>query len=294
MPVVITDNNLRLYKFAPRRHTGPVLRYLTTGLRHFGLQPMYVHARSNWEFFAVLQGKCGPAFPGVQPPVLHPSHLWVFPPENAHGWIGSGSQRCRVAVFHFGTVPLVLDKIVRAQGYLERPLSPSQAQRVLELQKELHPHYEHITEKSLLIFEKALLELSLIALEDVPFEVTETKADRAIRKVEASLTWYLEHIADQPSLEQVAGAVHVSVSHLRRLFWQARKESPQKAFARLRVQRAIELLSHSDLKLDMVAARCGFSSSSDFCRVFKHHQGISPDAWRKKQLAPYQEPTTRS
>ena len=291
--VVITGSNLRLYKFALGRQIELVLRYLTTGLRHFGLQPMYVHQRSNWEFFAVLQGKCGPVFPGKQTPVLHQRHLWVLPPENAHGWIGHGVQRCRVAVFHFGTVPLVLDKTARARGHLERPLATSQVQRLLELQKELRPHYEHVTEKSLLIFEKALLELSLLALEDVPFETTETKADRAIRKVESSLTWYIEHIALQPRLEQVADAVHVSVSHLRRLFWQARKESPQKAFARLRVQRAIELLSHSDLKLEMIAARCGFSSSCDFCRVFKHHQGISPDAWRKKQLAPYQEPTTR-
>lgn len=250
---------------------------------------MYVHQRSNWEFFAVVQGKCGPTFPGTQTPVLRQRHLWILPPENAHGWVGHGAQRCRIVVFHFGTVPLVLDKIARAQRFLERPLSPSQVQRVLELQKELRPHYEHVTEKSLLIFEKALLELSLIALEGMPFESTETKADRAIRKVEASLTWYIEHITHQPSLDQVAEAVHVSVSHLRRLFWQARKESPQKAFARLRVQRAVELLSHSDLKLNMIAARCGFSSSSDFCRVFKHLQGISPDAWRKKQLAPYQE-----
>jgi AraC family transcriptional regulator len=252
---------------------------------------MYVHQRVNWEFLAVVGGKCGPLFPGTPAPVLRQRCLWLFPPETAHGWKGQGAQSCRVAIFHFGAVPAVLDKLARARGYWERPLSASQVQRVLELQKELRPHYRHVTEKSLLIFEKALLELSLIVLEDEPFENSETKTDHAIRKVEASLTWYGEHIAAQPSLEQIAAAVHVSASHLRRLFWQARQESPQKAFARLRVQRAMELLSHSDLKLEAIAARCGFSSSSDFCRVFKNHRATSPDAWRRKQIPSYQEPT---
>lgn len=267
-----------------------MLRYLTTGPRRFGLHPMYVHQRANWEFLAVVRGKCGPLFPGTATPALRRRCLWVFPPESAHGWTGRGLQTCRVAIFHFGAVPSVLDKLARAQGRLERPLTPSQVQRVLELQRELRPHYQHVTEKSLLIFEKALLELSLIMLEDTPFENSETKTDHAIRKVEASLTWYSEHIAAQPGLEQIAAAVHVSVSHLRRLFWQARQESPQKAFARLRVQRAMELLSHTDLKLEAIASRCGFSSSSDFCRVFKSHQQISPDAWRKQQLPSYREP----
>jgi AraC family transcriptional regulator len=288
--IVITASNLSLYKFAHDRQTCFVLRYLTTGTRRFGLHPMYVHQRANWEFLAVIRGRCAPLFANAPAPALRQRHLWLFPPENAHGWQGHGPQTCRVAIFHFGAVPSVLGKLAHAQGYLERSLTPFQLRRVLELQKELRPHYEHVTEKSLLIFEKALLDLSLMMLEDVPFENSETKTGHAIRKVEASLTWYSEHIAAQPSLEQIAAAVHVSASHLRRLFWQARQESPQKAFARLRVQRAMEFLSHSELKLEAIASRCGFSSSSDFCRVFKNLRHTSPDAWRRKQIPSYQEP----
>jgi transcriptional regulator GlxA family with amidase domain len=95
---------------------------------------------------------------------------------------------------------------------------------------------------------------------------------------------------EQPKLEQTAQAVNVSVRHLRRLFWQARRESPQAAFTRLRLERAMGLLSLSNLKLDAIAEQCGFSSSSDFCRVFKTHHHVSPDAWRKKHLPPYEEP----
>ena len=52
----------------------------------------------------------------------------------------------------------------------------------------------------------------------------------------------------------------------------------------------MELLSKSDLKLDAIAAKCGFSSASDFCRVFNSEHKISPDAWRRRMLPAYREP----
>ena len=56
----------------------------------------------------------------------------------------------------------------------------------------------------------------------------------------------------------------------------------------LTIARALEFFSN--LKLDAIAEECGFSSSSDFCRVFKTHHHVSPDAWRKKHLPAYEEP----
>ena len=251
---------------------------------------MYVHERANWEFFAVVRGKCGVLYPNGAKPVLWERRLWVFPPEIAHGWAGRYDERCLIAVFHFGAVPPLLEKVVRENGHVECALSVAEARRVQELEKELQPHYHHMTERSMLVFERALLDLSLLALKDFSFEAAETKSALALRKVQAVLTWYAEHIAEQPKLERVADEAHVSVRHLRRLFWQVRQETPQQAFTRLRLQRAMELLSKSDFKLDAVAANCGFSSASDFCRVFKSQHKISPDAWRRQVLPAYQEP----
>src|SRR5277367_4504406 len=67
---------------------GRMLRYLGAGVRRFGLYPMHIHQRDNWEFFAVLRGKCGPVLNETGPAILQRSHLWIFPPETAHGWKG--------------------------------------------------------------------------------------------------------------------------------------------------------------------------------------------------------------
>lgn len=144
-----------------------------------------------------------------------------------------------------------------------------------------------MTAQSVLVFDIAMLELALIALAGESFEPL--RGDVAVRKVEAVMTWYGEHMAEQPKLERVAAAVHLSVRHLRRLFWQARHQTPQQAFTALRLQRAMELLSNSDLKLDALAGKCGFSSASDFCRVFKANHKVSPDAWRREKLPDYRE-----
>jgi len=279
-----------LYKFGHLTESARMLQHLAAGVRHFGKFPMYVHRRTNWEFFAVVRGQCGSVLPDVDRPESKKRHLWVFPPETAHGWAGQGAQSCAVAIFHFGTVPPLLEKVVRKRGWLEHALTSNEARRITELERELRPHYQSMTEKSGLVFERALLELSLLALTDEGVERAEPRRDAALRKVEAVLTWYNEHMAEQPKLELVAAAAHVSVRHLRRLFEQSRHETPQDAFTKLRLQRAMELLAESGQKLDVIAGKCGFSSASDFCRVFKAKHRVSPDAWRREKLPVYREP----
>lgn len=267
-----------------------MLRYLGAGKRQFGLTPMYVHRRANWEFFAVVEGRCAPL--GVsERPAFRARHLWLFPPDSAHGWAGIGSASCTVLVFHFGSVPPVLERAARRAGFLERPLTAAQAGHLRKLMAELQPCFRRVTEKGLLVFARARLELSLLMVEEGDDVEEPVQADAALRKVEAALAWYAEHLAERPKIESVARSVHVSVRHLRRIFQDARHESPHQAMLRLRIHRALELLAHSELKLDDVARACGFASSSDFCRVFQLHQRVSPGTWRRHLLKPYGEAT---
>jgi AraC family transcriptional regulator len=272
-------------------HVEAMLRYLGSGIRRFGMYPVPAHQRVDWEFFAVVGGRCGSVLADTKTPVFRDRHLWIFPPETAHGWAAPRTARCRVAVFHFSHVPPLLERIARERGYIDRSLNAAQVRQVTEWERELRAPFQHATQKSQLIFDKVLLELSLLALEPLTFERFETQPNLALHKVETSLRWYSEHMSEQPKLEHVAQAVHISPSHLRRLFWQVRRENPLRAFTRLRLARAAELLAGSTEKIDAIASRCGFSSASDFCRVFKANHKISPDTWRREKLPAYVEPT---
>lgn len=268
-----------------------LLRYLGNGHRHFGLKPMSPSARINWEFYAVIDGRCAPWLGGKAEPAaaeLCANTLWVFPPEQEHGWAGE-HRSCRVVAFHFGAVPSVLAERVRRLGWIKHSLSRQEIERIQELASELRPHYENSTELSPLYAQKALTELSLIALEGAGARLA-SLASLPQLKVEAAMAYYYEHLGEAPPISRVARAAGVSPSHLRRLFVVIRRESPRRAFRRIAMERAMELLSETDLTLESVAERCGFAGPSEFSRSFKRMFKVPPAVWRQGILPPYQKP----
>ena len=266
-----------------------MLRYLTLGQRRFGLYPIPVHERVNWEFYAVLKGQVGSATKTTPRPALFSRRLWVFPPEMAHGWIGRKEKAATVAGFHFGMVPRPLAVLIRNKGHLEIALTEEQAQQIRQIVSDLTPHFLSPSGISILHYEKALLDLTLMALAREKIESNAQNGAHGAIKVEAALSWYREHLQEQPKLHRVAAIVGMSASHLRRLFWKWRKQTPHEAFIELKMQHAMKQLSQSDLKLDAVSIGSGFTSSVDFCRAFKSYFGISPAKWRKTLPGPYDE-----
>jgi AraC-like DNA-binding protein len=159
-----------------------MLRYLSGGVRRFGTMPIGPHSRLNWEFYAVVKGRCGVLLESGEKLPLRANCLWVFPPH---------------------------------------------------------------------------------------------------------------HVREQPGMEEVAAAVHVSSSHLRRLFVTVRHQSPRAVLVNAQIEIAMRLLAGSDLKIESVAAEAGFTSARDFSRVFSARKGCSPSEWRRKVQPPYVEPASK-
>ena len=84
------------------------------------------------------------------------------------------------------------------------------------------------------------------------------------------------------SVDQVCEASGVSRSTLDNLFIRNLGRSVSGEITRLRLQRCSNLLRNTDLSLCEIASRCGFSSSTYFCRFFKRNTGITPLSFRKK------------
>jgi AraC family transcriptional regulator len=134
------------------------------------------------------------------------------------------------------------------------------------------------------------MDLSLLALAGNGLAQMPALPELANFKVESALSWYAEHLASSPSVKEAADAVHVSTSHLRRLFWQVRRTSPKAAFQRIRLDRAQELMSRTALTLEDVARHCGYVSSSHFCREYRAFHNFTPTHWRKKLIGRFIKP----
>lgn len=269
-----------------------MLQYLSMGERKFGRVPIQPYARLNWEFYAVLRGRCGVLLETSRED-LRESTLWVFPPGHVHGWHGD-RKTCRIAAFHFGFVPEVLQRQLGNSPWLERRLSPEEGGALAEAARHLRRHYQSRSAVSTVHFHRALLDLSLLFLEEESGGAYSHSAQRMEQKVEAALAWYRRNLAQRPSLEDMAAAVNVSPSHLRRLFVAVRGHSPHDAIVHLKIEAAQSLLGETDLKLEAVAGESGFSGATDLCRIFKARVGCSPTRWRATILPSFDKhPSSR-
>jgi AraC family transcriptional regulator len=95
---------------------------------------------------------------------------------------------------------------------------------------------------------------------------------------------------DQPlRLEEVSRVAGFSPYHFHRVFAALMGETPGQFVKRVRLERALSLMSHAPRRsLTDIALACGFASSSDFSRSFKQRYGVPPSrfdlaAWREER-----------
>ncbi len=109
----------------------------------------------------------------------------------------------------------------------------------------------------------------------------EDPGPRALLRLGAVLD-HLESSLNEPvQLEELARLAGMSKSSFQRAFRRALNASPVDYLIRLRIQKACELLSGSELNIKEVAAASGFDDSNYFTRQFRRITGASPSDFRR-------------
>ena len=112
-----------------------------------------------------------------------------------------------------------------------------------------------------------------------PAALNRAHEQRTIERLEG----YMRRNLDRPlSREQVAHAAHLSPSHLARMMRRVRGVSLLERLARLRVDRAAQLLAESTLSVTEIALEVGYTSPSHFAQVFRRHMSVSPSDYRRR------------
>jgi AraC family transcriptional regulator, glycine betaine-responsive activator len=100
--------------------------------------------------------------------------------------------------------------------------------------------------------------------------------------IQSAVRIMLENTEIPLSNVEIAARINTSVRNLERMFKRNLKSSPAKYYLSLRLEKARELLMHTNLSTLEVALQTGFSSSSYFARCFQHEFGKRPSDVRKK------------
>ena len=89
-----------------------------------------------------------------------------------------------------------------------------------------------------------------------------------------------EHSSEELSLTKVAQAVNISANYLSEKFKNVTGVNFVEYVARVRFEKACDLLENVDRRISEIAFAVGFQSLSQFNRVFKKLSGRSPSALR--------------
>jgi AraC family transcriptional regulator len=90
------------------------------------------------------------------------------------------------------------------------------------------------------------------------------------------------NIDDRLDLTRLAAIANYSPTHLIRVYRDVFGETPSEYAARLRHQRAWELVCTTDLSVCEIAESLGFESESAFCRAFRHAFGCTTTEVRRQ------------
>ena len=98
-----------------------------------------------------------------------------------------------------------------------------------------------------------------------------------VLRINRAVDHVTRNLGEPLKLEDVARAACFSPYHFHRIFRALMGETLAAFVKRVRLERAVYLLSNrKDRTLTEIALACGFSSSSDFSRSFRRHYGVAP------------------
>ncbi len=83
-------------------------------------------------------------------------------------------------------------------------------------------------------------------------------------------------LSEDISLDELAAEARLSAFHFARMFKESLGVPPRVYLTQLRIEKACELLEHTDVPITEIALEVGYSSNQVLARVFLKHRHMSP------------------
>ena len=127
----------------------------------------------------------------------------------------------------------------------------------------------------------------------VPYSILQTamrKEDNAVLKAQY---WLSEHLHRQVDIHELAGHLAMSYRTLLRRFKTATGETPMRYLQKIRIETAKHLFETTDLNLEAIMERVGYSDPSSFCLLFKRFTCLTPREYRQRfSMSPSRDDST--
>ena len=113
--------------------------------------------------------------------------------------------------------------------------------------------------------------------------VQKWRLDKYSPIVRKSITYIQLHLSDHLTLTKIAREINVSSSYLSKLFNEETNCSISNYISKVRIEKATELLTFSNMSIQNIAVYVGFSDLNYFSRCFKKEKGLTPTEYRQRK-----------
>jgi AraC family transcriptional regulator of arabinose operon len=205
--------------------------------------------------------------------------LALIGPDCPFGWRGSAAGPSKFRLWMWRTFVAANAHPELQSGYLTRALSwkdrkPFVLLHELCRQEVLHPASpgKAYLEGCHRLFEATMRR----AIENEP------KPDQqAPETIEQAKIWMSAHLESREPVARLCDYLNLSQSTLYRLFMAELETSPLSCFHQLRMQKARELLTSSQVPVKEIAFQLGYQHFNDLSRAYRKQYGCSPTASRE-------------
>ena len=187
---------------------------------------------------------------------------------------------------------LIYSKYIRPEinsGIPCQVLDPqiSWQKKILEISQQIFAIQETEEKNELYILQRLLEIWELFTLHfDLKSDSLKKRGmDHKQAKLQTMMQFIQDHYREEITLERIADSASVSKSGALHIFQSGIRISPVAYLIRYRLAVAAELLYTTQKSVSVIAAETGFSSAGYFCRKFRQHYHMSPNAYRKMKGA---------
>ena len=122
----------------------------------------------------------------------------------------------------------------------------------------------------------ALMLAKHILLEKMFYPVTNACIEKCFHYIN-------RHLSEHFSIKKLSSSIGYSTSEIYKSFHKYHNCTVGEYITKCRIDYSTSLLLETDLSVEEISVKCGFSSSPYFSKKFKEHFGISPTTYRKQR-----------
>ncbi len=203
------------------------------------------------------------------------------------------SRKIQMHVCHAGLIDIVVPIIYKEEiigyillGQLKRDNDFSSVEKYIS-KFSLNPEEikEYYTTLSLFEYDKIQSVAALVSML-VKYIIIEKMLKLDFNKVVESAEAFIEeNLSKSLSIELISKSTHISKSVLYKNFRTVFNCTVSQYVNRKRVEKSVDLLLNSDLSIEEISQKVGFSSASYYTINFKKEKGVSPIKFRKNASA---------